>query len=268
MWLDSYSYHVAGSGIGLFTARRLHKDGWEVSIADINEKAGQVAAEEVDGIFTKVDITKYESLVQVFEKTWKKWQRIDFVFSNAGILDVADFYAKQETLPPPEPSLATSKVSVDGYIYTSYLALHYFRQNPNPGSTLILTSSASALYESPILPLYCAAKYAVVGLARSLGKGLQEEKIRVNTILPGAVPTNIGLPPKLKQLGITPTMPEDKLTTPDNIVDAVYELLNDQEAYGVVMEVSGPNRYRRPKHDYPDATMAFVMGEKDAWDKA
>lgn len=62
------------------------------------------------------------------------------VFANAGILDTFDFYA-QETLPPPEPNLLCSKVSCDGAIYTSYLALHYFRQNPVKECSLIMTSS-------------------------------------------------------------------------------------------------------------------------------
>jgi 15-hydroxyprostaglandin dehydrogenase (NAD) len=63
------------------------------------------------------------------------------VFANAGILDVADFYQKSDTLPPPEPSLLTSKVSCDGAIYSAYLAMHYFRRNPTPGGSLIVTSS-------------------------------------------------------------------------------------------------------------------------------
>jgi hypothetical protein len=63
------------------------------------------------------------------------------VFANAGILDVADFYQKPDTLPPPEPSLLTSKVSCDGAIYSAYLATHYFRRNSTLGGSLIVTSS-------------------------------------------------------------------------------------------------------------------------------
>jgi len=124
---------------------------------------------------------------------------------------------------------------------------------------------ASALYESAILPIYCSSKYGVVGLARSLGKELKKENIRVNAILPGAVPSNIGLPVKLQQMGITPTLPDDAITTSVHICDAVSDLLDDPNAFGVVMEVSGPRRYRRAKHEYPDKQMAYLMGEKEAW---
>jgi len=257
----------AGSGIGLYTARQLKKDGWEISIADLNQKSGQAAAEEVGGIFTQVDVTSYASQAKAFEHTWEEYGRIDFVFANAGILDVEDFYAVSQTLPPAEPSLLTSKVSCDGAIYTAFLALHYFRQNPVKECSLIITSSASALYEAAILPIYCAAKYAVIGLVRSLGKELQKENIRVNAILPGAVPTNIGLPVKLVKLGVKPTLPDDKITKPEHIVGAITELLDDLNAFAVCMEVSAAKRYRREKPEYPDATMAYLMGEKEAWTK-
>lgn len=123
------------------------------------------------------------------------------------------------------------------------------------------------MYEAAILPIYCAAKYAVIGLTRSLGKELQKENIRVNAILPGAVPTNIGLPVRLVEQGIKPTLPDDKITKPEHIVGAIIELLNDPDAYAVTMEVSAANRYRRRKPEYPDETMAFLMGEKEAWAK-
>ncbi|KAH7418312.1 hypothetical protein BKA64DRAFT_717060 [Cadophora sp. MPI-SDFR-AT-0126] len=251
----------AGSGIGLYMARKLRKDGWEISLAELVEETGRAAAQEVEGLFTKVDVTNYESQARAFEATWGKYG----LFANAGILDVADFYAHSETLPPPEPSLMTSRVSYDGAVYSSYLAMHYFRQNPDKTGIVVMTSSASALYDYAILPIYCSSKYGVVGLARSLGVDLQKENIRVNAVLPGAVPSNIGLPVKLKNIVITATLPDDVITTSEHICDAVSELIDDPNAFGVIMEVSGERRYRRPKHDYSDNQMAFLMGEKESW---
>ena len=62
----------------MYTARQLHKDGWEVSIADWNAVSGKAAAEEVNGIFTQVDVTNYVSQAKAFENTWEKYGRIDF----------------------------------------------------------------------------------------------------------------------------------------------------------------------------------------------
>lgn len=68
----------SGSGIGLYTARQLSKDGWNISIADLNDTTGKAAADEVGGIFTQVDVTSYTSQANAFQRTWEKWGRIDF----------------------------------------------------------------------------------------------------------------------------------------------------------------------------------------------
>jgi NAD(P)-dependent dehydrogenase (short-subunit alcohol dehydrogenase family) len=100
------------------------------------------------------------------------------------------------------------------------------------------------LYQAAILPIYCAAKYSVIGLVRSIGAELKNENIRVNAILPGAVPTNIGLPPKLVKQGITPTLLDDKITKPEHMLAAIQELL-DAKALGETVEVSAAKRYCR-----------------------
>jgi len=59
-------------------ARKLRKDGWEISVAELNEETGRAAAEEIGGLFTKVDVTSYASQAKAFENTWEKYGRIDF----------------------------------------------------------------------------------------------------------------------------------------------------------------------------------------------
>jgi 15-hydroxyprostaglandin dehydrogenase (NAD) len=255
----------AGSGIGLFTSKDLAAKGWNVSIVELNEKAGQAAADEVNGIFIKTDVTVYADQANAFQKTFGKWGRIDFVFGNAGILDLEDFYEIETVLPPKEPNILSSKVNWDAAIYTAYLAMHYLRQNPTPGGSIIMTSSASALYEAAILPIYCGAKAGVMTLVKSLSSELIKDNIRINAILPGAVPTNIGLPAKLKKLGITPTLPDEMITKPEHILAAITELLDSETATGQLVEVSAANRYYRKKPEYPDAVQAAVMGEKESW---
>jgi hypothetical protein len=50
-----------------------------------------------------------------------------------------------------------------------------------------------------------------------------------------------------------------------NIADAVLELIEDQAAAGVILEVSACKSYRRKPHQYCDKEIAAVMGEKDTW---
>jgi len=247
-----------GSGIGLATAKYLAGKGWQVSIAELDQNRGEEAAKEVGGIFTKADVTRYEDQAKVFSNTWEKYGRIDFVFANAGILDVVDFYRKQEDLPPPKPSLITSEVDLNGVIYSVYLAMHYFRRNPTPGGSIIATSSAAGIYATPVLPIYAAAKHGVIGLVRSLGPQFQNENIRISAILPGAVPTNIGVPPVVAASGVNPTLDESAITTTQHIIDAVVDILEDPNAFGRTVEVSTSNRYDRKQPEYADATMRLL----------
>jgi len=253
--------------MGLGAAKNFAQIGWEVVIADLNEKSGAAAAEECNGGFIQTNVSSYASQAKAFSSTWEKFGRIDFVFANAGILDFADFYTQQASLPPPEPSLITSHVNYDGAIYSSYLAMHYFRRNPVPGGNIIVTGSASGLYGgSAVLPIYCSSKYGIIGLVRSLATQFKKENIKINAVLPGCVLTNIGLPPALVAIGKVPTMPESVITPMKNIVGAIMELLDDESASGVILEVSASKSYRRKPQEYCDPEMAIAMGEKGLWE--
>jgi len=252
-----------GSGMGLATAKYLAQTDWDISILDLNEQKGSEAAKETSGIFTKTDISSYASQAQAFSNTWKRFGRIDFVFANAGILDITDLYTKQTSLPPPEIDLIAGHVSYDGAIYSSYLALHYFRQNKDPGGDIIVTGSASGLYGgSAVLPIYCSSKYGIIGLVRSLAPQFQKENIKINAILPGAVITNIGLPPALLEIGKVPELPDAIITPLQNIVDAVLELIGDQAAAGVILEVSARKSYRRKPLEYCDKKWQLLWARK------
>jgi 15-hydroxyprostaglandin dehydrogenase (NAD) len=62
---------------------------------------------------------------------------------------------------PNKPSILTLEVNLIGVVWTTYLALHFFRKNEKTGGALVMTSSASALYTSPSLYLYAPAKHGV-----------------------------------------------------------------------------------------------------------
>lgn len=64
--------------MGLATCKALAAQGWKISIADMNQQAGESAASNVQGLFTQSDVTKYESLAEAFVRTRKEYGRIDF----------------------------------------------------------------------------------------------------------------------------------------------------------------------------------------------
>ena len=74
------------SGMGLAVTRELVAKGWNVAILDYNEDSWQSILQDFDQdhvTFMKTDVMDYEQQSRAFVQTWKRWQKLDFVFSNA-----------------------------------------------------------------------------------------------------------------------------------------------------------------------------------------
>ena len=69
---------LTGSGIGLAVTKYLHEKGWRLSLVDLSEERGQIAAKEVNGIFIKADVTRYDDQAIAFQKTWETYGQLDF----------------------------------------------------------------------------------------------------------------------------------------------------------------------------------------------
>jgi 15-hydroxyprostaglandin dehydrogenase (NAD) len=68
------------SGMGLAVTRRLLAKGWKIGMSDVNGSQGEALADELgeNALFILTDVSEYEGQVEVFEKVWAKWKRIDF----------------------------------------------------------------------------------------------------------------------------------------------------------------------------------------------
>ncbi|PGH19125.1 hypothetical protein AJ80_04203 [Polytolypa hystricis UAMH7299] len=247
-----------GSGIGFAVAEFLVQKRWRVLIVDVVESRCEQAAQKLGCSCATADISDYDQQVQVFEKAWKEFGKLDFVFANAGLTDTFPFYKPVAAYPPPRPDLKAGDVNFTGTIYTCYLAMQYFRRNPAGSSgTLIATSSGAGVYSAPPIPVYAAAKHAVVGLVRAIAPVLAKEGIFVHAILPGAVATNVVDPKSMEGFG-------DTIYTPvGDIVNAVDALLLGEFAKagitGRIIEVSRGSLHHRDQPAYCDETMASVM---------
>jgi 3-oxoacyl-[acyl-carrier protein] reductase len=83
----------AGSGIGRETAILFAKEGANVVVADMNERAGEETVAEIkkngEGIFAKLDVSSREQSKQMVKTTLEKYGRIDVLINNAGIVQDA-----------------------------------------------------------------------------------------------------------------------------------------------------------------------------------
>ncbi|KAF7198244.1 Short-chain dehydrogenase/reductase ATR7 [Pseudocercospora fuligena] len=263
------------SGMGLAVAKDLaaRKD-WSVHIIDFSPKhIEQVTKDSPELVAHKADVTNYQELAAVFHDVFISSKSVDFVFANAGVIESTDFYKTQKTDPPPPPDLRSVDVNLKGLISTCYLAQHYFRRSPHKGkgASLVLTASCGALYPSHYSPMYTAAKHGVLGFGRAIANKLFLEGIRVNSICPGIVETNLtgeggwaGFPPGL----FTPASQISKTVL--GLVDASEDLVDSNglrvaadKLYGLAVEINLDNIYIRPILDFCDDAMRQIMEATD-----
>lgn len=226
--------------------------------------------------FHTVDITNYAALGIVFRNVFRRHRQIDFVYANAGIAETYnEFYAldtkgtSDNDEPPPAPRSLNRVIDImlTAAATTAYLAQHYFRLSPPvPKGTrsLVFTASAVALYPSCPMPIYAAAKHAVLGLMRSIAPKLwRYDGVRVNAVMPGSVLTNL--------LEDWSQFPEQYATPVESIVKAVLIFVDGKDATnpqidvmnGQAIECSGKNQFYREPYSYCDETMKIIMEGAD-----
>ncbi len=148
--------------------------------------------------FEACDVTNYDALATIFDKTFKENKQLSFVAANAGVPESFSLYSTIEAVDglnfggiPPEPNMACMRVNLDGVLYCAWLGVHYMRRNTPPGGVITATASIAGQYPTDILPVYCASKHGVVGLVKGCGRVLSLENIRVNCVCPGRIGSHL-----------------------------------------------------------------------------
>lgn len=166
-----------------------NKRSAKVAAGDINQESLESLAAEfgnTDNLLTlKVDVTDYEQQYNFFDKTQRKFGRIDVVCANAGINASAQFM--NPDLPANvRPDLKVVDVNFVGVLYSSHLAVRYFRENKvakDGEKCLILTGSMASFHALPSKGMpYSAGKAAVLSLSQSLAIQGAAEGFRCNCI--------------------------------------------------------------------------------------
>lgn len=230
------------SGIGLATAKRFVDEGAYVFITGRRKSELDKATREIGRNVTGIqgDVAKPGDIDKLYAAVKEEKGELDIVFANAGIGEFAplgqiteDHFDKQ------------FNVNVRGLLFSVQKALPLMRL----GGSIILMSSIVSITGSPAFSVYSATKAAVRSFARTWCVDLKEQKIRVNAISPGVVPT----PGYNTSLGMTDqqveeysqssagSIPLGRVGTTDEIAKAVVFLASDDSSYvnGVELFVDG-----------------------------
>jgi len=158
---------------------------------DLQETTRLVEKEGRRIVAQKVDVRDLDALQAAFDSGLAELGRIDIVVANAAVMNAA--WSWEMT---PEQWKSVIDVNLTGVFNTTKAAIPAMIRQGQGGS-IIITSSTAGLYGQPFTASYTAAKHGVVGLARCLANELAEHSIRVNTIHPTGVRTEMFLEPDI-----------------------------------------------------------------------
>lgn len=194
----------AASGIGKEIAITFAREGCKVVIADLDQKAADATAAELDpsnahAIGVAMDVANEEQVNAGIAKSIARFGALDVLVSNAGIQivdPIVDFeIAKWKKL------LA---IHLDGAFLTTRAALRQmYKQN---SGSIIYMGSVHSKEASVLKAPYVTAKHGLIGLAKVVAKEGAAHGVRANVICPGFVRTPLvdkQIPEQAKELGIT-----------------------------------------------------------------
>ncbi len=246
-------------GIGGETAKRMAEAGAKVVIGDILEEKARETVKEItakggQALFAKLDVTSEASWTVALAATTKQFGGLDILVNNAGMFLGRDFL--EVTMEDWSKLVAINMTGV--WLGTKVCApvLAERGANSKHGSAIVNLASVAGIVGSQLDPLYSMTKGGVTLFTKStaLAFGRKGWKIRVNSIHPGVIETDMGaqtFASRAKQLGTNDVdgarntalkqHPIGRLGLPDDIALGIVFLASDDAGFmtGSGMVVDG-----------------------------
>jgi NAD(P)-dependent dehydrogenase (short-subunit alcohol dehydrogenase family) len=220
---------TGGQTLGLAVSRTLHRAGAEVVIAEVNERTGPDAAEELEGTFVHTDVTDPASVRDMVEMVLEEHGRIDILVNNAGIVHNIP---SEEV--PDEEWLAVISVNLNG-VFWCCREVGKAMLERGSGSIVNVASMSGIISNHPQpQAAYNASKAAVITLTKSLAGEWAYRGVRVNSVSPGYIRT------PLTELGMSRSdwsevwlsqTPMGRLAEPEEIAPAVLYLASEAASF-------------------------------------
>ena len=158
-----------------------------------------------------------------------RYGRLDIAFNNAGV--------EQDATPLPEQTETAYDRIMDINVKGVWLSLKHEipAMLKNGGGAIVNTSSGSGLVGGARVPIYTDSKHAVIGLTKLVALEYAKLGIRVNTVSPGLIQTemldrSVQTNTELMEYFKT-TLPMGRIGTPQEVVNAVLWLCSDASSF-------------------------------------
>lgn len=217
----------AARGQGAAAARRFVAEGARVLLADVADEAGQALADELGpaAVYQHLDVASEDDWVDAVRAAGDLG-RVQVLVNNAGVLHFSEL-------------ADTSLVDYERVIRVNQIGTFLGMREVVPamsdgGGSIINVSSVEGLGGMPLMVAYAASKFAIRGMTKVAAMELGKHGIRVNSVHPGAVDTQmipdaVGAPVPMEQIGKRVAL--GRVGQPEEIAELVLFLASDESSY-------------------------------------
>jgi 3alpha(or 20beta)-hydroxysteroid dehydrogenase len=213
-------------GQGAAEARIFVREGATVVITDVLDEQGERTAGELGCSFLHLDVSSEAEWASVVADTISRHGRLDVLMNNAGIFKPARLVNTSTELW--DRTVAINQTGVFLGMRTAVPAMI----DAGHGGSIINTSSIAGLEGGFGATAYVATKWAVTGMTKTVAKEVGRHGIRVNSIHPGVIVTDmIEDMVSGKEEKMASRQPIQRLGTPDDIAEMALFLASDRSSY-------------------------------------
>jgi NAD(P)-dependent dehydrogenase (short-subunit alcohol dehydrogenase family) len=229
-----------GAGMGRATAIEFARQGGQVCVADISQSAAESAVRDIEsaggqGLAATADLARAADCERVVAQTVERFGAIDVLFNNVGIQPLDSYQNVENTTEEMWDRILG--VNLKSYFLMAKYVIPHLRRRG--GGVIINNASVQGLQSVPGVPAYAASKGGVLSLTRQLAMEYAREHIRVLSICPGTIDTDMvrasalrepdGVEAALERFGRA--HPLGRIGTGQDIANVVTFLASDKASF-------------------------------------
>jgi NAD(P)-dependent dehydrogenase (short-subunit alcohol dehydrogenase family) len=209
-WAVEQTALVTGgsSGIGLAIAHVLREQGFRLTLAARTREKLDAAAEVLGAHAVVADVTRDVDCRRLVDEHRERWGRLDVLVNSAGV----GIAGSIDELDTKHIDLQLN-VNLRGLMLVTAAALPLLRE---AGGLIVNLASIAGTVPSPRLPVYGAAKAAVIQFTDTINHAEEEHGVRATALSPGFVDT------PMTDFG---PVPKEQMIRPEDCAEIVRALL-------------------------------------------
>lgn len=201
-------------GLGKATAIAFAKEGIDVAISGRNEDTLKRTVAELEtygikAIYSVFDVSNYEQVKTGIKDIIERFGSVDILVNNAGIGGFGSF--NEMEVSQWSQIIQTNLMGM--YYVTKEVLPHLIAKNMGD---IINVSSTAGLTGNPTTSAYSASKFAVIGMSESLMKEVRKHNIRVVTLTPSTIESDMSI-----EAGIAKKGSEDSVLQPEDFAELI-----------------------------------------------